>query len=540
MKRSTSRPWKNRRGIIAVLAALLFIVMLGMVAFAVDLGYMTMMQTQLQAAADSAALAAAGSSSLTQTGMTQVAQAFAQYHRVAGRQVVLNTSDVQFGTWDTTALTFTALPTGQLGTAVKVTVHVDDNSGGSAGLFFGKVFGVRSATSHASAVAMVNPRDICFVVDLSSSMRCDSLPGSSHTSLIQALFDDLFGTTNGVSNVTYKSTEKGTSLSTGSGDQTVANMNLVSSKKKYMLPAPNTSDSASKAYWGAYFTYAASNGGKISYNNYVDFLTDNGRDVPIINGTPATYSILSINNPNYLKHSEFDRRRDVLLPAREMPTHAVSRAIIDALQIVANQNSSTSDTNQKDWVSIVTFDRKNTSTDTNNVVILKSLSSNYTDVMNAAAILQCCGGPGSCTDSEGGLICAYNHIKPQSQGGAGREHANKVVVFLTDGQPNLYESADSVISAYETAHSSSNWGSDNSQNAALMQSSIMQGNNWYLYSVGVGYDANQTFLNKMACMGGTAVNGATYATATDANTYEATLKSIFNSIVTNPKLRLVQ
>ena len=68
MKRSTSRPRKNRRGIIAVLAALLFIVMLGMVAFAVDLGYTAMIQTQLQAAADSAALAAAGSSNLPQTG----------------------------------------------------------------------------------------------------------------------------------------------------------------------------------------------------------------------------------------------------------------------------------------------------------------------------------------------------------------------------------------------------------------------------------------------------------------------------------------
>ena len=38
--------------------------MLAMVAFAVDVGYMAMVRTQLQAAADSAALAAAGSSEL--------------------------------------------------------------------------------------------------------------------------------------------------------------------------------------------------------------------------------------------------------------------------------------------------------------------------------------------------------------------------------------------------------------------------------------------------------------------------------------------
>ena len=49
----------------------------------------------------------------------------------------------------------------------------------AVGLFFGKVFGVISATSHASAVAMVNPRDICFVVDLSSSMNDDTDPNDT-------------------------------------------------------------------------------------------------------------------------------------------------------------------------------------------------------------------------------------------------------------------------------------------------------------------------------------------------------------------------
>ena len=58
---------KSRRGIIAVLSAVLFIVMLAMVAFAVDVGYMDVVRTQLQASADSAALAAAGSSNLYDT-----------------------------------------------------------------------------------------------------------------------------------------------------------------------------------------------------------------------------------------------------------------------------------------------------------------------------------------------------------------------------------------------------------------------------------------------------------------------------------------
>src|SRR5690349_9207620 len=47
----------NRRGIIVVLAAVLLVVMLAMIAFAVDVGFITVARTELQGAADAAALA---------------------------------------------------------------------------------------------------------------------------------------------------------------------------------------------------------------------------------------------------------------------------------------------------------------------------------------------------------------------------------------------------------------------------------------------------------------------------------------------------
>ena len=72
--------------------------------------------------------------------MTAVAQAFANYHQVAGRSVQLNAADVQLGSWDSTTRTFT--PGATVGTAVKVTVRTDANSGGKTGLFFGKLFGL--------------------------------------------------------------------------------------------------------------------------------------------------------------------------------------------------------------------------------------------------------------------------------------------------------------------------------------------------------------------------------------------------------------
>jgi hypothetical protein len=170
---------------------------------------------------------------------------------------------------------------------------------------------------------------------------------------------------------------------------------------------------------------------------------------------------------------------------------------------------------------------------------VKPLTDNYTDVMDACRTLQAADDNAACTDTEGGLLCARNHIKPASQGGMGRENTNKVIVLLTDGIPNLYESSNATINAAVAANPGG-WGSDYSQNAAMMQGMNMQGDNWYVYPVGVGLGGDQTFMNRMATKSGTAKNGAGYTIASDATAYEATLRSIFNGIITNPKLRLVQ
>ena len=74
----------------------------------------------------------------------------------------------------------------------------------------------------------------------------------------------------------------------------------------------------------------------------------------------------------------------------------------------------------------------------------------------------------------------------------------------------------------------------------MMDALNMQHNNWYVFPVGVGRGGDQTFMNRMAVKGGTAKNGAGYAIASDSSTYETTLRSIFQQIITNPRLRLVQ
>src|SRR5215212_8133977 len=87
----------ERRAAITVLAAFLMIVMLGFVAFGVDVGYMMLVKTQLQVAADSAAMAAGANMAGTNAQMVAAAQEFAGYHKASGTKVNLPTTDIQYG-----------------------------------------------------------------------------------------------------------------------------------------------------------------------------------------------------------------------------------------------------------------------------------------------------------------------------------------------------------------------------------------------------------------------------------------------------------
>ena len=145
--------------------------------------------------------------------------------------------------------------------------------------------------------------------------------------------------------------------------------------------------------------------------------------------------------------------------------------MIAGLQQVKTKNSSSSDSNQNDWVSIVTFDK------VAGTVVRLGLTSNYDSAMQSCTTMQAVGNNGNSTATETGLIAAYNLIKPQSQGGTGREHTQKIVVLLTDGIANLKSSSNTTISNYVTAHPSSNYyggSSDYPSDAAMMQVDTMR------------------------------------------------------------------
>jgi hypothetical protein len=260
----------------------------------------------------------------------------------------------------------------------------------------------------------------------------------------------------------------------------------------------------------------------------------NGRNVkPTTSST--LYTPLSINSADCPYHPDTTLEGDTFnFPPREMPTHSSRLAIIDALHIIKDRNQNISDTSQCDWISIVTFDI------TSDVVVLHDLDNDYNTAMQDCTKLQACSDSAPSTSTETGFMTAINLLNSK-----GRQGTNKVVVLLTDGKPNLYSSSAGAISNYEGANANTNYYGSSSyypQDAAMMQAAIMQGNNWSVFPVQLGLQGDADFMNRIysVAMGKTTQTlTSPYDATGDPTLYEQDLIDIFNKIISNPKLRLV-
>src|SRR4051794_30425386 len=102
MKRRNLRQHQARHGTITILAAFLSIVLVGMVAFCVDIGYILSAKEDMQRSADSSALAACwdfgaklakGNTTATAAGSARTTAAqYASLNRVTGSPMSLNTN----------------------------------------------------------------------------------------------------------------------------------------------------------------------------------------------------------------------------------------------------------------------------------------------------------------------------------------------------------------------------------------------------------------------------------------------------------------
>jgi Flp pilus assembly protein TadG len=167
---------RRRRGAIIPMAALLSVLIFGMVAFAVDIGWIAVAQSELQNAADAAAFAGANplmngyvqynlattnaAKNTILTGTLASAQAkaieYASYNAAGGASsLVLKSGDIEFGFIDannnyTPQPTFTGFPN-----TIKVVMRRDGQANKSLPLFFGPVLGNNTTNLNATASATI-------------------------------------------------------------------------------------------------------------------------------------------------------------------------------------------------------------------------------------------------------------------------------------------------------------------------------------------------------------------------------------------------
>ncbi len=159
----------NRRGAMIILMVILMVVIVGMVAFAIEVGRMCILRSEVQNAVDAGALAASLQLSQDPDGLEAAkaaAQAYVQQNR-AGSSVEIPTEaiGVEIGEWNPLNKSFTTATL--FPNSVRVIARQDNEP-----FYFARVFGQSTFGAQAPAVAAGSSRllDIMMVLDLSSSM----------------------------------------------------------------------------------------------------------------------------------------------------------------------------------------------------------------------------------------------------------------------------------------------------------------------------------------------------------------------------------
>jgi Flp pilus assembly protein TadG len=383
----------RRAGGIILIVALLLVAIVGIGALAIDLGYTRLVRAELRNAADTAALAAAGTLRDTHNeGQARTsAVLYGSYNRAAGAPVQIDpANDITFGkrVYNSNTATWTFVANQQPFDSVQVRARRTSGSlGGSVGMFFGRVLNRAYAETAASAVATYLPRDIALVIDLSGSMLYDSaLLHESSTSINnQAIWAAL-------------------------GSPTFGNMNNWNILASY---SSSTSTSTILGYLGlTNVPYPYPQG---SWSEYVSFVKSDSR-------LPSSYRNkygLKTWVDYLLQNRSFKSSTPLLSSTPQQPITALKGALdimIDYLETLDTE----------EWVSLSTFDTYNRV----EVNLTATLSSVRTSLQDKQA-----GHYARETNIGGGIYSGRTTLT----GSTARPGARKVMILFSDGvanQPN--------------------------------------------------------------------------------------------------------
>jgi len=159
---------RNRSGNLLVLSAFLMAALCGLLAFAVDMGYLHVIRSELQATADAAAMAAAWD--LIDEGVLSGAadpygaidecrlraDRYADLHTVGGVAPTLSYEDVEVGQISDPSNPYATMSFDDPSrfNAVRVRVKRNDDLNGEIALFFARVLGFGSSAQEAEATAL--------------------------------------------------------------------------------------------------------------------------------------------------------------------------------------------------------------------------------------------------------------------------------------------------------------------------------------------------------------------------------------------------
>ena len=153
---------KAERGVVLVFVTIAMVALIGMAAWSTETSRAWQAKNQLQAAADSAALAGAGSLlsadflTVDEGGARTAAMAYGAEHIALGTMLTVAAADVEVGSWDMALQTFTALPGNtdpNVMRAVRVITRRDNVLNGSVATVLGQAMGVTSIPVNTDAVA---------------------------------------------------------------------------------------------------------------------------------------------------------------------------------------------------------------------------------------------------------------------------------------------------------------------------------------------------------------------------------------------------
>jgi Flp pilus assembly protein TadG len=174
----------RRCGAIMPLFAILLVPLIGMLAFSIDVGWIALVKTDLQTAADAAALAGAEklqdlyvqytspgqtnqaailATATTNTGTsacpTFTAEKFAAYNKAGNVNINVQDSDVTFGFMDTSG-NWTPGTSGGFPNSINVVARRDNIMNTPVSLFFGRIFGFNTKELQATARATIYSGDV--------------------------------------------------------------------------------------------------------------------------------------------------------------------------------------------------------------------------------------------------------------------------------------------------------------------------------------------------------------------------------------------